>query len=134
MGLRLLVFLALVSVADAHPYWRPPPPPPPTHVVARYVRTVGGFLDRVDRTSIARFLTGSTWDGPKGRIRFVDATAGQFAKPPGGVRNVLIREIERTRAGISVAIDGAMFVLHSCGNRACLELGGGGFGGVTYGG
>ena len=141
MGLRLLVLLALVSVADAHAYRRPPPPPPPPQqITVRYVRTNGGVLDRVDRANIVRFLTGSMWDGPKGRIRFVDPTGGSFSRPPDRVHTVMIREIERTRAGILIGVDGMMLTLTTCrvgrGVAACLEggRGGGGFGGDTYGG
>ena len=138
MGLRLLLLLAMVSVADAHAYRpHPPPPPPPPHVVVvRYVRTSGGVLARADRTSIVRFLTGSTWDGPGGRIRFVDPRSGSFSRPPEHVRNVMIREIESNRAGIAVELDGSWFTLRGCRQGMCLESSraAGGFGGTTYGG
>jgi hypothetical protein len=138
MGLRLLLLLAMVSVADAHAYRRPPPPPPPPPhvVVVRYVRTGGGVLARADRASVVRFLTGSTWDGPNGRIRFVDPRAGQFSRPPEHVRSVMIREIETSRAGVMVTIDGAWFTLAACRQGTCLDSSraAGGFGGATYGG
>ena len=146
---RLLVLLALVlsaPLADAHAvmYRRmpPPPPPPPPQLTIRYVRTSGGLLGSGDRASIVRFLTSSTWDGPGGRIRFVDPRAGHFSKPPGGERDhtrvVMIRQIEPQRGGILVEVDGRLLTMRSCrigrALQTCLEGGDAGFGGGTYGG
>jgi len=141
---RLLVVLALVfsvSVADAHAVMRRPPPPPP-QLNIRYVRTSGGLLARGDRASIVRFLTSSTWDGPGGRIRFVDPRGEHFSKPPGGerdrTRTVMIRSIEPQRGGILVEVDGRMLTMASCriGRtvQTCLQGAQPGFGGDTYGG
>ena len=141
---RLLALLALVfsvQVADAHAvmYRRPPPPPPP-QLTIRYVRTSGGMLDRGDRAGIVRFLAGSTWDGPGGRIRFVDPRAEHFSKPPGQdrVRTVMIRTIEPQRGGILVEVEGRMLTLRSCRvgrvMESCLEGGDAGYGGGSYGG
>lgn len=122
--------------------------PPPVQVV-RYTRTVAATLERLDRASIVRFLTGSTWDNGRDRIRFVDPTRtdGHFARPPGGERTVLIRELETTRGGLFVGIDGALFTLSPCRiGRAwttCLDAttrtdadlyGGLGYGGASDGG
>ena len=143
---RLLVLLALVlsvSVADAHAVMRrPPPPPPPPQLTIRYVRTDGGLLARGDRGSIVRFLTSSTWDGPGGRIRFVDPRADHFSRPPGQMhdrpRTVMIRAIEPARGGILVEVEGRMLVMRSCrigrAVQTCLEGGDAGFGGGSYGG
>ncbi|MGE5186665.1 MAG: hypothetical protein ACM31C_31640 [Acidobacteriota bacterium] len=136
MGIRLLVVLAVAVAAtmpaDACPAGRPclkyrhvrrMPPPPPPQVPVRYTRTQPATLDRIDRASLVRFLSGSTWqDGRGDRIRFVDpmhVEGAHFARPPGGerpgdARVVLIRELERTRAGLFVGIDGVLFTLTPC--------------------
>lgn len=151
MGLRL--FLVIMVALAARPagacpagspclkYRRMPPPPPPVQVV-RYARTAPATLDRMDRASIVRFLTGSTWANGRDVIRFVDPRLGHFARPPSGERAVLIREVETTRGGIFVGIDGALFSLTTCrAGRAlttCLQAtqmtDAQMFGGLGYGG
>jgi len=119
------------------------PPPPPVQKL-RYARTIPATLDRTDRASIARFLVGSTWDlvagGRAERIRFVDPTriGNHFARPPGGERLVMIRELEKTLVGV----DGVLFSLSPCRigrtvttcldqtTRTDVDL----YGGVGYGG
>ncbi len=159
MGLRFLAVLALALAAsmpaDACPAGRPcnkyrrPPPPPPQQLV-HYMRTSPGTLDRFDRATLVWLLTGSTWVSGRDVIRFVDpmhVEGAHFARPPGGGRPadgrvVLIRELERTRAGVFVGIDGVLFTLSPCRNgrawTTCLDqtqttdaqL----FGGLGYGG
>ncbi len=133
MGIRLslVILLALAGAADAR---RRPPPPPPTQVI-QFVRTAGGVLERGDRASIVRFLTASTWDGPGGRLRFVDS---RFSHPPGRERALVIRDVQPMRGGIRIVTDGVTFTLTSCRigrvMSSCLDRTVGGFGGDGYGG
>ena len=151
MGLRLLLVIMVALAAQpagACPagspclkYRRMPPPPPPVQIV-RYTRSTLATLDRMDRASIVRFLTGSTWTTGLDTIRFVDPRAGHFARPPRGERRVLVREVETTRAGVFIGIDGALFSLTTCRvgrtlstcleatSRTDAQL----FGGLGYGG
>jgi len=147
LAMRIAWLLALLTILAAREAAACPPGPclkyrrsaPVEAVVATYRRSVRALPPaRFDRRRIEQFLTDSVWIPasvmatpietlPAPTLRFVQPSRAARARLT--ERAVLVREVERRRGTIYVAVDGEYFALVRCTDEArrattCLERAG----------